>query len=126
MNAILAIGLGGALGAISRYGINIAALKAFGESFPFGTLIANIVGSFVMGALIALFAYSWQPSETIRLFLITGFLGAFTTFSAFSLDFITLWERQAYAHSALYLSASVVLSIVGLFAAMAVVRAFVS
>lgn len=126
MNAILAIAAGGALGAVSRHGINIAAVKAMGHGFPYGTLTVNVVGSFAMGLLIASFAHFWQPSETMKLFLITGFLGAFTTFSTFSLDFVSLWERQAYLHSALYLSGSVILSIAGLFAAMALVKAFVS
>ena len=126
MNAILAIAAGGALGAVMRYGVNIGAVKLFGHGFPYGTLIVNVLGSFIMGLCIAVFAHYWQPSETMRMFLITGILGAFTTFSTFSLDFANLWERQAYLHSALYMGGSVILSIAGLFAAMALVRAFVS
>ena len=126
INTIAAIALGGALGAISRYGVNLGTVKLLGHGFPYGTMIANISGSFAMGLLIALFAQYWQPSETMRLFLITGFLGAFTTFSTFSIDFANLWERQAYLHSTVYLGGSVVLSIAGLFIGMALVRAFVS
>lgn len=126
MNAILAIGAGGAIGALLRHGVNIGAVRLLGHGSPYGTLAVNVVGSFAMGLCIALFAHYWQPPETIRYFLITGLLGAFTTFSTFSLDFASLWERQAYLHSALYLGGSVILSIAGLFAAMALVRAFVS
>lgn len=126
MNAILAIAAGGALGAILRHGANISAVKLMGHGFPYGTLAVNVVGSFAMGLCIAIFAQYWQPSESMRYFLITGFLGAFTTFSTFSLDFANLWERGAYLHSALYLGGSVILSIAGLFAAMALVRAFAS
>ena len=126
MNAILAIATGGALGALLRHGVNISTVKLFGHGFPFGTMGVNVAGSFAIGFLIAMFAQYWQPSETVRLFLVTGFLGAFTTFSTFSLDFVSLWERQAYLHSALYLGGSVILSIGGLFTAMALVRAFVS
>jgi CrcB protein len=126
MSAILSIAAGGALGALSRHGVNLAAVKLMGHGFPYATLTVNVVGSFAMGLLIASFTNFWQPSETIRLFLVTGLLGAFTTFSTFSLDFVTLWERGAYMHSALYLSGSVVISIAALFAAMALVKAFVS
>lgn len=126
MNTVLAIAAGGAIGALSRYGVNVASLKLLGAGFPFATLAVNVAGSFAMGLCIALFAHFWQPPETLRLFLITGFLGSFTTFSTFSLDFANLIERQAYMLSALYLGGSVVLSILGLFAAMALVRAFVS
>ncbi len=126
MNAILAIAAGGAFGALCRHGVNIGAVKLMGHGFPYGTLTVNVLGSFVMGLLIAIFAQYWQPSEAMRVFLITGFLGAFTTFSTFSLDFVSLWERQAYLHSALYLSGSVILSIGALFAAMALVKVVAS
>ncbi len=126
MNAILAIAAGGALGAVMRHSVNVGAVKLLGHGFPYGTLTVNILGSFIMGLLIAVFAHYWQPSESMRMFLVTGFLGAFTTFSTFSLDFANLWERQAYLYSALYLGGSVILSIAGLFTAMALVRAFVS
>lgn len=126
MNAILAVAAGGALGAIMRHSVNIGAVKLLGHGFPYGTMIVNVFGSFVMGLCVAAFAHYWQPSETMRLFLITGILGAFTTFSTFSLDVANLWERQAYLHSALYMGGSVILSIAGLFIAMALVRAFVS
>lgn len=126
INTIAAIAAGGAIGALLRHGVNISAVKLLGHGFPYGTLTVNIVGSFVMGALIVAFASIWQPSETLRVFLITGLLGAFTTFSTFSLDFATLFERQEYLISGMYLAGSVVLSIAALFAGMAIVRGFVS
>ena len=126
MNAILAIAAGGAIGALLRHSANVTAVKLLGHGFPYGTLTVNVLGSFAMGLCIAIFAHYWQPSEAMRYFLITGLLGAFTTFSTFSLDFANLWERGAYLYSAFYLGGSVILSIAGLFSAMALVRAFAS
>ena len=126
INTIAAIAAGGAIGACLRYGVNIAAVRALGHGFPYGTLAVNVVGSFVMGSLVIILAHFWQPSETIRLFLITGLLGAFTTFSTFSLDFANLFERGDYLSSAIYLSVSVILSITALFAGMAIVKGFIS
>lgn len=126
INTIAAIAAGGALGAVLRHSVNVAAVKVFGFGFPYGTLTVNVVGSFMMGALIVTFANFFTPSETLRVFLITGLLGAFTTFSTFSLDFVIIWERQEYMTSAIYLTASVILSIGALFAGMALIRTFVS
>ena len=126
ISTILAIASGGAIGALMRYGVNISAMKLWGADFPWATMIVNISGSFMMGVLIALFAYFWQPSESLRVFFITGLLGAFTTFSTFSLDVATLWERSNYIASAAYIGGSVILSVTALFAAMALVRGFVS
>ncbi|SES81667.1 CrcB protein [Nitrosomonas marina] len=119
---IAAIGAGGALGAISRYGVSLTAAHLFGHHFPWGTLTVNISGSFIMGLLIALFAHFWQPPEVLRLFFVTGFLGGFTTFSTFSLDIATLYERGNLVTAFMYGSSSVVLSIGALFAGMALVR----
>lgn len=126
IKTIAAIAVGGALGAVLRYGVNMGALKLLGPGFPWGTLVVNILGSFIMGALIALFAHVWQPSHAMKVFLLTGLLGAFTTFSTFSLDVSTLWERGALLPAAGYITGSVVLSIAALFAAMALVRNFVT
>lgn len=124
MNAIIAVALGGALGAMARYGVNLGAVKVLGHGFPYGTLIVNVVGSFLMGLLISIMAHSWQAPDSARLLLVTGFLGAFTTFSTFSLDVVSLWERQDYLQSAIYLGGSVTLSIAALMLAMILVRAF--
>ncbi len=126
INTIAAIAAGGAIGALARHGVNITAAKLLGMNFPYGTLTVNILGSFVMGVLVVIFANIWQPTDSIRVFLVTGFLGAFTTFSTFSMDFAALFERGDYLQSGIYLSASVILSIAALFAGMAIVRGFVS
>ena len=124
ISTIGAIALGGALGAVLRHSVNVAALKFFGDGFPWGTLSVNVLGSFIMGLLIAVFAHYWQPNPAVKMFLITGFLGAFTTFSAFSLDVSVLYERGALAPAAGYVIGSVVLSIGALFLALVLVRSF--
>lgn len=83
--SIAAIAGGGALGAVLRHSVNQGALHYFGAGFPFGTIAVNIIGSFLMGVLISYFAHVWQPAPEAKAFLVTGLLGAFTTFSAFSL-----------------------------------------
>lgn len=122
ISTIAAIGTGGALGAIMRHGVNVGAVQIFGHGFPAGTLIVNVLGSFIMGVLIALFAHNYSPSQEVKLFLTTGMLGAFTTFSAFSLDVVTLFERGDVALAGGYAAASVILSILGLFAGLILVR----
>ncbi|HQX28061.1 MAG TPA: fluoride efflux transporter CrcB [Alphaproteobacteria bacterium] len=122
MKTILAIALGGALGSVLRYGTYIGAGKMLGMNFPWGTLIVNIVGSFLIGALTGMFASVWQPSEEMKLFLITGFLGGFTTFSAFSLDFANLWNGGTTTMAVIYVVMSVTVSIVALFAGLLAVR----
>lgn len=122
MNTIVAITCGGALGAVLRYLSSIWAFKTFGDGFPYGTLSVNIFGSFVMGLLIAFFTEHWQPSHEVRMFLITGVLGAFTTFSAFSFDVSILYERGDFLLTGVYVSASVVGAIMALFLGMFLVR----
>ncbi len=122
MKALLAVAGGGALGAAARYLVFIAAGHFLGTAFPFGTLIVNVAGSFAMGALTEIMALVWSASTQTRLFLVVGFLGAFTTFSTFSLDFVVLYERGRLLLSALYAGASVVCSIGALFFGMWVFR----
>ena len=114
----LGAGIGGAL----RHGVNVGAGRLFGLGFPFGTLIVNIVGSFLMGALAGYFAFKPGIGQHMRLFLTTGILGGFTTFSAFSLDAALLIERNAYALAAAYLLGSVTASLVALFLGLALFR----
>ncbi|MGH1456694.1 MAG: fluoride efflux transporter CrcB [Alphaproteobacteria bacterium] len=111
------VALGGAIGAVARYGVNISATHLFGHGFPWGTLIVNILGSFLMGVAIVKLS-QMQISPELRTMMITGFLGAFTTFSTFSLDTITLWERGDVMQAFLYIMASVMISITALFVAL--------
>jgi CrcB protein len=121
----LLVFLGGGIGAAGRHGVNIAAARLLGIGFPWGTMIVNVLGSFAMGLLAAWFAFRLDTglSQHVRLFLTTGILGGFTTFSAFSLDAALLWERGEMLGFLAYVAVSVVLSIGGLFAGMALVRA---
>jgi CrcB protein len=111
-------GIGGAL----RHGVNVAATRLFGFGFPFGTLIVNVAGSFAMGLLAGYFAYRAGVPQHLRLFLTTGILGGFTTFSTFSLDAAVLIERHAYGAAAGYLVGSVAAALAGLFFGLAVFR----
>lgn len=118
----LLVALGGALGSVARYGVNIWTMRAFGPGFPWGTLTVNVVGGLVMGLIAAVFALKGGTNE-LRVFLMTGIMGGFTTFSAFSLDAFTLWERGELGTAAVYVGASVVLSIGALAAGLALGRA---
>jgi fluoride exporter len=122
LREIFAVALGGVIGAVARYLVNVAAGHLLGTGFPYGTLIVNVVGSFAMGVLIETMALVWNTSTAMRLFLATGILGAFTTFSSFSLDFALLYERRDYGLCALYTIASFVLSVGALFAGLHLMR----
>jgi CrcB protein len=117
--------LGGGLGAALRHGVNKLSLAAFGPGIPAGTLIVNIVGSLIMGLLIGtLAAVPGGTSQNLRLFLATGLLGGFTTFSAFSLDALTLYERGQPGAALAYVLASVILSLLAIAGGFFVSRAF--
>jgi fluoride exporter len=122
--SFLLVFLGGGIGAALRHGVNLAAARWLGAAFPYATLIENVTGSLVMGLLAAWFAFKGDASQGWRLFLTTGILGGYTTFSAFSLDVALLYERGELGLAALYVLASVALSIGGLFAGLALVRHF--
>jgi CrcB protein len=122
MMSVISIAIGGALGAVGRHFVNVGAAQAFGLHFPYGTLTVNVLGSFIMGALIAAFAHGLEMPQHMKSLLTVGFLGAFTTFSTFSLDAVSLYERGAMMASALYILASVTLSIAALFAGLYLVR----
>jgi CrcB protein len=119
---LLAVALGGVVGAVARYLVYIATAHLLGHGFPYATLIVNIAGSFAMGVLIEGMALAWNLSAALRLFLVVGVLGSFTTFSTFSLDFVVLYQRRELLLTGIYLVASVVLSIGGLLAGLHVVR----
>jgi len=120
----LIVFLGGGLGAALRHGVNLACARVLGTAFPYATLFENVTGSLAMGLLAAYFAFKGDASQHWRLLLTTGILGGYTTFSAFSLDVALLYERGELALAALYVGSSVALSILGLFAGLALVRHF--
>ena len=105
-----------------RHGINVGAARLFGYGFPFGTLIVNIAGSFMMGLFAGYFAFRPGMGQHVRLFLTTGLLGGFTTFSAFSLDAALLVERHSYGLAAGYMVGSVAASVSALFFGLAIFR----
>lgn len=115
MNSLVLVFIGGGLGAVSRHLTGMAVMRASGPGFPWGTMVVNIIGSFIMGCLIAWLARRSSGDADLRLLLATGFLGGFTTFSAFSLDAVTLYERGALTAAAAYVIASVTVSILALF-----------
>ncbi|MEK9662117.1 MAG: fluoride efflux transporter CrcB [Alphaproteobacteria bacterium] len=119
---IVAIALGGAFGALGRHFLGAGVAALLGHGFPWGTLAANIVGSFVLGVLVETMALAWSPSPELRAMLTVGLLGAFTTFSAFSLDAVALYERDELGLAAAYVALSVVLSVGGLFVGMRMIR----
>jgi len=120
----LIVFLGGGLGAALRHGVNLLSARLLGGAFPYATLFENVTGSLVMGLLAGYFALKSDASQAWRLFLTTGILGGYTTFSAFSLDAALLYQRGELGLAALYVLASVALSIGGLFAGLALIRNF--
>ena len=118
----LIVFVGGGVGAALRHGFNLAFARLFGTAFPYATLFENVSGSVIMGALVALFAFRSGIPHHWQLFLTTGILGGYTTFSTFSLDVAVLYERGEIGLAALYVLLSVVLSIGGLFGGLALVR----
>jgi fluoride exporter len=120
IGTLLQVALGGALGASARYLTHVAVLRGIGPGFPVATVIVNVLGSFLMGVLVVWLMQ--RDAQRLAPFLLTGVLGGFTTFSAFSLDAVTLWERGAAGQAAVYVLGSVALSIAGLVAGMAVMR----
>lgn len=124
MNHFLIVAAGGAAGAGLRHLTGLAALRLLGAGFPWGTLAVNLAGSFAMGLFIEWLARRAGGSPELRLFVATGILGGFTTFSAFSLDVAALWERGAGALAATYVLASVCGAVLALFAGLWLMRHF--
>ena len=120
---ILAVATGGALGSVARYLVGVGSGKLFGTDFPWGTLIINATGSFLIGAFIGLFAAKWDLSQATRIFLTVGICGGYTTFSTFSLDAYYLMERGQTLASFAYMMASVALFVGALIAALRFFRA---
>lgn len=107
MQTAVLVFLGGGLGSVGRWLVGLAALRLFGTGFPAGTLAVNLLGGFAMGVLARLLVELPSGGHDMRLFLMTGVLGGFTTFSAFSLDVVTLWMRGDTGTAVIYVLASV-------------------
>jgi len=122
MKLILAIAAGGAIGAVARHLFAAQVMHWTGGGFPWGIFIANVLGSFLMGLLVHAFMHLAEPMPALRAFLAVGVLGAFTTFSTYSLDVVLLMERGAFGQAALYAIGSAVLAILGLMGGMALGR----
>ena len=112
ISTLAQVALGGALGASARYLASVATMRLVGPGFPWATLAVNIAGSALMGALVVVLAQ--RDATRLAPFLVTGVLGGFTTFSAFSLEAFTLYERGQIVAAAAYVGLSVVLSLLGL------------
>jgi len=123
MEKVLMVAIGGAAGAVARYGLGVQALRLWGPGWPAGTFVANVFGGFLMGMLASFLAHRGGPDqEKLRLLLGVGVLGGFTTFSAFSLETALMIERRAYGQAFAYAAASVLLSISALFVGLLVAR----
>jgi CrcB protein len=123
MGVVIAVGVGGGLGALLRYFLASALQPAWWPGFPFGIFIVNVTGGLAMGVITELAALKLQMTPEMRAFLTTGILGGYTTFSTFSLDSALLMERGAYVQALTYIVGSVVLSILALFAGLWIIRA---
>lgn len=119
---IALVATGGAIGSVFRYLVGVWSVRLAGPNFPWGTLAVNVVGSFMIGLLVELVARRLNASMEMRLFLVTGVLGGFTTFSSFALDAASLLERGATGLSIVYVLASLIVSIAAVFAGLALSR----
>lgn len=124
--AFFLVFVGGGLGSMLRLAANLAGTWLFGASFPSGTLFVNVIGSLTMGLIAGWLALRGEESEPIRLLLATGLVGGFTTFSAFSLDAVQLWERGATTSAILYVAVSVTASIIGVLIGLGIIRVMTS
>ena len=123
MHNLLLVMLGGGIGAGARHLVNLSVPRLVGIGFPWSTVAVNVVGSLAMGLLVGILARRSGDSSALRLFLATGILGGFTTFSAFSLDFVTLWQRGAATTAFAYAALSVIGALAAIFAGLWLVRA---
>jgi CrcB protein len=121
IHGFLIVFAGAGIGGVLRHAVNRAAVT-FGWTFPWHTLLVNVSGCLLMGIVAGWFAFRGESGQDFRLFLTTGVLGGFTTFSAFSLDAALLWERGQVLSAALYIGGSVVLSVACVFLGLALMR----
>lgn len=123
LQLILAVAVGGAFGSVARLLVGFGSTRLFGLAFPWGTLLVNVAGSFLIGVLVESFALRWNVSQAWQGFLVIGICGGFTTFSTFSLDSYALLQRGELGLALAYIIGSVILSIAALFAGLYLVRA---
>ena len=123
MNHLLLVALGGALGAVARHLVNQWGLRVLGPELPYGTLIVNVTGSLLIGVLVGWLAFAGRADATeLRFALGVGFLGAFTTMSAYALDVVIFIERKAYLTAFSYAAGTVILSVIAVAAGMVIAR----
>ena len=122
MRAYLLVFAGAGVGGMLRHAVNLAAVRLAGAGLPLSTAVVNLTGSFALGLLAGYFALRADPGQNWRLFLTTGLLGGFTTFSAFSLDAALLYERGDVTAAALYVTSTVLGCILAVFAGLFVMR----
>lgn len=121
---MLLVAAGGAAGSVCRYGATLLGTRLLGPAWPLGTFFVNVTGSFLMGVLVELLLRRLGGSDPLRLLLATGFLGGYTTFSSFTLDAVSIWERGEGVAALGYVLASVVLGVLAVIAGMVAVRQF--
>lgn len=122
LKMLLFVAMGGSLGAMARYLTIMGVGDTLGTHFPYGTLVVNVLGSFILGALVETMALKWNVTQETRALMVVGVLGAFTTFSSFSLDVVLQIERGQLLPAIVYVVASVILSIVALFVGLRMMR----
>jgi CrcB protein len=123
MNKFIMVFVAGGLGSMARYGASMAGLRLLGPGWPYGTFAVNVIGGLLMGALAGFLALrGGADQERLRILLGVGFLGGFTTFSAFSLEAALMIERKDYATAAGYVGLSVALAIGALFVGLLAAR----
>jgi fluoride exporter len=115
LNNIILVAIGGAFGAVARYVVLISPLKSLSNHFPFPTFSVNIIGSFFIGLGMIYFTDRTEANEALRLALFSGFLGSFTTFSAFQFEIYELIRDGSHMSAFVYASASLVIGLIGLF-----------
>ena len=126
MKVLLAVAIGGAIGAIARFQLSQSFIKSFSGDFIYNILVANIVGCFLMGVCYEFMNLKMNVGAEWRAFFMVGVLGAFTTFSSFALDVFILVERGSYLNASMYILSSVVFSIVGLFMGIYIMRTIIT
>ena len=122
---ILSVATGGAAGAVARYLINISPLSAVFDKFPLPTFVINVAGSFLIGLLLILLIDKWDVGDNLRMAVIVGFLGAFTTFSTFEMEIYGLAKEREFSMALLYLFLSVAAGFIGVIAGAKLGRSFI-